>query len=283
MNFNEIQSKSIYEFIMSYNSDEEFRNIIHELYEDEVAKISILHIYALEEILRYGNKGIFNKFLQIKGNFTVEEAVNLFDGFIKLLNEDANFKEYKMIQLKTAYDTLSVLEKFAFSLISTSKTERYKMHKEMCDELEYDDFNPILYATDNQIRRTLENLFFGQYILQILELPVMKPAKVRQKEIGLIANMDKEVIIRKIQELLSDPTILSQFKQVIDNRFIKAKIDVLLGKGEAAFAEYAKYNTNISTYEIFGIEKDNTENLYEQFVNMINKSKNQDSEPTKKR
>ena len=59
MNFNEKQSKEIYEFIMKYNSDEGFKSNIQNLYNKEISKLSILHIYALEEILRYGTKGIF--------------------------------------------------------------------------------------------------------------------------------------------------------------------------------------------------------------------------------
>ena len=87
MNFNVKQSKEIYEFIMKYNSDEGFKSNIQNLYNKEISKLSILHIYALEEILRYGTKGIFNKFVDIKGTYTEDLAVDLFDGFIKLLNK----------------------------------------------------------------------------------------------------------------------------------------------------------------------------------------------------
>lgn len=57
MNFNEKQAKEIYEFIMKYNSEEKFKNNSQNLYDKEISKLSILHIYALEEILRYGTKG----------------------------------------------------------------------------------------------------------------------------------------------------------------------------------------------------------------------------------
>ena len=63
MNFNDYQSKIIYDFIIKYNSDEEFKTNVQNLYDNEISKLSILNIYTLEEILRYGNKGIFNKFL----------------------------------------------------------------------------------------------------------------------------------------------------------------------------------------------------------------------------
>lgn len=283
MNFNERQSKLIYEFIMRYNSEEEFKNNIQELYDNEISRLSIIYIYALEEILRYGLKGIFNKFLETKGTYTEEEAADLFDGFIKLLNDDANFKQYKMDQLKNYPETLSTMEMFAFTLISKSQSQKEQIHEEMTDNLEYDSLNPILYSTDNQIRETLENLFLGEFIHQILELPAMKPVKVRQKETGKIANIDKPLIIEKIQSVIFTSGSMSQFKQVIDNRYLRVKMDLLMGKGEAAFEQYLKFNTNISANEILGIEKDNTvDDMYTYFMDMIKKKKEQGEKTPKK-
>ena len=282
MDFNEKQSNEIYEFIMRYNSEEEFKNNIQNLYDNEISKLSILYIYALEEILRYGTKGVFNKFIESKGAYTEDQAVDLFDGFIKLLNNDLNFKQYKMEQLKNSPETLSAIEMLAFQLISSTQSQKEQMHEEMTDELEYDPLNPILYSTDKQIRETLENLFFGEFIHQMLELPAMKPIKVRQKEIGMIANVDKPFIIEKIREVVFTQGSMSQFKQAIDNRYVKVKMDLLMGKGEDVFEQYLKYNTNISSYEILGIKKDNTaEDMYNYFMDMINKQKEQGKKPKK--
>lgn len=66
MNFNEKQSKEIYEFIMRYNLDEEFKNNIQQTYDNNTHKLSILRIYTLEEVLRYGEKGILINFLRQK-------------------------------------------------------------------------------------------------------------------------------------------------------------------------------------------------------------------------
>ncbi|MCI8446493.1 MAG: hypothetical protein HFH31_03245 [Bacilli bacterium] len=281
MNFNEQQSKEIYEFIMKYNMDEEFKNKIQQLYDNNTYQLSILQIYALEEILRHGAKGIFNKFLQTKGMYTEEQAVDLYDGFVKLLSEDANFKQYKMQQLKEAPETLSAMEMFAFALISNSDRKE-QMHEEMTEELEYDPYNPILYATDNQIRETLENLFFGEFIHKMLELPTMKSIKARQKENGRIANVDKPFIIKKIQSVISGQSSISQFKQTIDSRYVKVKMDLLLGKGELAFEQYLKFNTNISSNEILGMEKDNSAtDMYHFLMDMIAKRKEQEKEKRK--
>ena len=197
MNFNEKQSREIYEFIMKYHSDEGFKNNVQNLYDNEISKLSILYIYALEEILRYGTKGIFNKFIITKGIYTDEQAVDLFDGFIKLLNEDSNFKQYKMEQLKETPETISAMEKLGFSLISETERQKNQANEEETNELKYDPFTPILYSTDNQIIETLENLLFGEFIHKMLELPSMKSIKDRQKETGRIANIDKPIIIKK--------------------------------------------------------------------------------------
>lgn len=284
MNFNDYQSKIIYDFIIKYNSDEEFKTNVQNLYDNEISKLSILNIYTLEEILRYGNKGIFNKFLETKGEYTEELAIEMFDGFINLLNEDSNFKQYKMDQLKNFPDTLSAMEMFAFGLMNNFEEKKEEIPEEEPEqiredepkELEYDSFNSILYATDDQIRETLENLFFGEFIHQMLEVPGMEPIKARQKQPGMIANIDKPFIIKKIRDVAFTRDSLSQFKQIIDNRYVRVKMDILFGKGEQAFEEYLKYNTNINSNEIFGLKKDNSvEDIYDYFVDMINKRKEQ--------
>lgn len=279
MNFNEKQTNEIYEFIKRYNADEGFKNSVQKLYDNNTYKLSITNIYALEEVLRYGTKKIFNKFLETKGTYSEEKAIDLYDGFIELLSKDMNFKQYKMQQLKETPETLSAMEIFAFALISSSDNQKEKM----TDELEYDQYNPILYSTDNQIRETLTNLFFGEFIYQILELPSMKPIKVRQKENGRIANIDKPFIIKKIQNAISNQSSIFQLQKAIDVRFVEVKMNLLLGKEEKAFEKYLKFNTNISSNEIFGIEKDNSAtDMYNFLMNIINMKKEKDNEKTKK-
>lgn len=73
---------------MRYNADEEFKNSIQQLYDNNTYKLSILQIYALEEVLRYGAKDLFDKFLETKVSYSGEQAVNLYDGVIKWLSED---------------------------------------------------------------------------------------------------------------------------------------------------------------------------------------------------
>ena len=48
-------------------------------------------------------------------------------------------------------------------------------------------------------------------------------------------------------------------------------MNILFGNKEHAFDEYSKYNTNISSAEILGMDKDTVrENMYEMFMDMIN-------------
>ena len=262
MKFNEKQTNVINDFIMRYNADEDFAKSVQQLYGDNLHKLSILQIYALEEVLRYGTKGIFARFLAVKNTSPIDKAVELFDEFIRLFNAEPYFKEQKMEQLKTAVETLSPMEMLAITIISNSNEHKQKMHDEMTEELEYDPCNPILYSTDNEIKETLLNLFLGEFILEVLEHPSMKPAKVRQKKSGMIANIDKPIIIENVRGAVLDPSFRSQLTQIINARFVKAKMQVLLGRGKLAFEEYLKFNTNISSREILGIEKDynDTEN-----------------------
>ena len=267
MYFNEKQSNEINDFMMKYSEDSAFRNKIQQLYDENTYKLSLIQIYTLEEILRYGTKKVFHKFLNIEGSYSNEQAIELYDTFTKLLNDDSNFRQYKMQQLKTAPETLSKIEIFAFSLISGSKDYKKQMHKEMTDELEYDPYNPILYDTDQQMKETLENLFFGEFIHRILELPSMKPIKVRQRENGQIANIDKPFIIEKIRNVVFQQDSISQLNQIIDSRFVTVKMNILLGKGIYAFEQYLKFNTNISSQEILGKkQEDYSENIYDFFT-----------------
>ena len=209
MGFNEEQNKKIYEFIMKYNSDDEYKKYIEELYNTNSYKLSMLEIYAIEEILRYGVKNIYNKFLNVIGNDSIDRAITLYDAFIKLVSEDEVFKEYKMQQLKENKETLSHMEIFAFNLINDSLDSKERSYEQVKDELEYDPLNPILYSTDNQIRVTLENLFLGEFIYKMMQLPSMKDIKDRQKN-GQIANQDKAFIIEKIKGVLNTEEALSQ-------------------------------------------------------------------------
>lgn len=274
MEFNEKQSILVQDFIMKYNQEEEYKNNVQKLYDEEPYKLSMLNIYVLEEILRYGNKSIFSSFKKSKGSYTIEQAVIEYDRFIELLNNDENFKLYKSEQLTSSPETLSEIEKFALSLMNVQKNNKENVQTKNDDELEYDDFNPIIYSTDAQIRKTLENLLLGKFIHKMLDLPAMKEIKNRQKEKGRIANIDKPIVIEKVRSMFSSEKEIGKFEEAVDNMYVKVKMSILLDKKEAAFGEYLEFNTNVNVSEILGKRKvDYQEEMLKYFNDYINKYK----------
>lgn len=279
MKLNQEQSNYITEFIVKYNSDLEFQERMQELYDNDISKLSILDIYALEEILRYGVKGIFDKFIQAKGKDTDEQAVKLFDSLIKLLLDNDQFREYKLEQLELNPEMISEMEVLAFNLIKYKFVKEEAEEVEVEEELEYDDYIGILYSTDKQIRATLGNLFFGQFILEMLEMPSMKEIKERQKEKGLIANVDKGFILSKIEEMLNNEQALIQYKKVIDARYTKVKMNILLGQADTAFNEFIQYRTNIDVVGTFDLEQTKEFDEFMDYVKELLKKKRDENSP----
>lgn len=279
MLFNEEQTKTIYEIIMKYNTEFEYRDIVENKYQNNKTELSILEIYALEQVLRYGTDNLFQQFQESVKESSLEQSVKLYDDFIQLLREDENFKKYKLDQFKTVPETLSEIEIFIFKLLTVK--EEKKASQENQAKLTYDEFNPIRYKTDNQIRTTIENLLFGKFIIKALELPNMQAIRNRQKVPGLIATEDKPLVINEIRKLLFED--LDLYKSKVDEIFCRVKFQLLLGKGEESFGEYLNYNTNISSDEIFDRERvTEEENIYQFFYDMVNKRKNQTSDSNKK-
>lgn len=279
MKLNQEQSNYITEFIVKYNSDLEFQEKMQELYDNDISKLSILDIYALEEILRYGVKGIFDKFIQAKGKDTDEQAVKLFDSLIKLLLDNDQFREYKLEQLELNPEMISEMELLAFNLIQYKFIKEEAEEVEVEEELEYDDYIGILYSTDKEIRATLGNLFFGQFILEMLEMPSMKEIKERQKEKGLIANVDKGFILSKIEEMLNNEQALIQYKKVIDARYTKVKMNILLGQSDTAFNEFIQYRTNIDVVGTFDLEQTKEFEEFMDYVQELLKKKRDENSP----
>lgn len=204
MKFLEEQEKQIYEFILKYKSDFKFREEIDRKYFNEQDSLSILEIYALEEILRVGNKSYFIKFVnRLKEKYNKEE-----------ITVDIIVKNYG-----------------------------------------YDNKNKILTQTENEIKNTLTNILFGELIFDILDKVKFQEIKFRQKEPGVIANIDKEIIINELQR---------GFKYNFDkvSTIVEDMYYFLIKHGgidSSYFKKYLKYNTNISSKEIMDIKKSDVE------------------------
>ncbi|MDE5630987.1 MAG: hypothetical protein K2I70_05245, partial [Bacilli bacterium] len=248
----------------------------------DLKSLSILEIYALEEVLRYGTKKVYDRFLEAKGLMDDDVAAKNYDEFVKLMSEDEAFMQYKREQVLYSPETLSPIEMLAFEVVGMPEEEK-RQEENIGEEekdtkedapLEYDPLNPIRSATENQIRETLENLVFGEYIFRVLEHPAMWEIRGRCDG-GKIASVDKPFIIEKIKVQTSSDEFPNQLKNLVDSRYLRVKMALLLGKSqEEAFAEYLPYNTNISVYEILGIERDNTEEeMLQYFKDLINNRK----------
>lgn len=284
MNFNQEQVEYIGQFIMNYNSDEDFKLDSHKKYDSDLKSLSILEIYALEEVLRYGTKKVYDKFLEAKGLMGDDIAAKTYDEFVKLLREDEAFMQYKREQVLYSPSTLSAIEMLAFEIVGMPEEEKVKNEEQeetkeeayQGEVLDYDPLNPIRSATEREVRETLENLVIGEFIFKLLEHPAMRAIKDRCDG-GRIANVDKPFIIDRVKAVTSTPEFPSQLKQLVDGAFVKVQMALLLGKSnEEAFAEYLQFNTNISIYEICGLERAMFEDFeaYNFFQDVINNMKN---------
>lgn len=257
MRFNEQQEKEIYEFIIKYNSDEEFKERIQQIYINSPSELSIFQICALEELLMFGNKAIYKKFLEVKGDNSESQAINYFNDFFRLYNSDQSFRSYKLEQFKNAPDSLSDMEQYAFSTFIKVESEpkaedepkAEEVHEEKKAKFKYDPYNKIIYGTDAQVKETLTNLLIGEFIHKMLILPEMQLVKARQKAPGLISNVDKPFIIEKLLNVMLNS--LDKTAEVINERFVLVNFKKLCGQGELAFEEYLQYNTNISIREVY--------------------------------
>ena len=54
--FSEMDKKIIGEIIKLYNENTKFKERLNNLYDNNPAKLKLLELYALEDIIRYGNK-----------------------------------------------------------------------------------------------------------------------------------------------------------------------------------------------------------------------------------
>lgn len=125
----------------------------------------------------------------------------------------------------------------------------------------HEEYNPILYQTDEELNETALNLLFGELIFGMLSDPKFAGIKRRQYQYfdsteketfvdnGLISIGDKRVIIQELQKIVqqSDP---QKLKNILTNRFLEAKAVTILYPGKNPFLNFQAFNTNISAAEV---------------------------------
>lgn len=251
------QEQELEKFIKNYTNNPQFKKQVQELYQTSPEKLSFLEIYAIEDILRFGTHSIYQNFMKTIGENADSKDINELNYFLKIFQENKEFQKYKLQQFQENKDSLSKIELYALTIILKAKKDSKQTHQDFTNQMDYDPLFPIRYQTDDEIKITLTDLLIGELIHELLELPEMNPIKVRQREPGMIASIDKPTIMEHVLVAIEDTS--AQTESVIMNRFIKAKLNVLLGKREQAFEPYLKYRTNISSKELVKYKK-NKEN-----------------------
>lgn len=187
---------------------------------------------------------------------SIKECVEQLDQFLNFYNENESFKNYKLQQYAENPETLSKLEVYVLEKIIKVKIVAEKIEdqsvEDSTNELEYDELNPIKFAHEIEIKETLTNLLIGEFIFNILNLPQMAQIKARQKKPGMIANIDKPIIIKTVHDTIINE--LQGIPQAVNQMYAQVKLNLLLGKGEDAFKEFSKFNTNISAREVLEYE-----------------------------
>ncbi|MBP3765851.1 MAG: hypothetical protein J6G98_01545 [Bacilli bacterium] len=246
--FNSMQQQKIYEILQKYNNDDEYRQEIESNYYNDIISLSIYEIYVLEELVRYGSKNYYNALLNAKQS----DKQNIFDEYdilLKLYKNNEQFFDNDYQKYTQNDEQLSEIQKFVITLMKNTKKEKNR------ENYEYDEFVPMKYNSDREIKDTLLNILLGNFIGdlfnndEILKLyPNLIDIKSHQKQPGMIATCDKDVLITLIQNNIPDVTLL---ETKVDEMYAKVKIDLLFkNSGEKSFEQFIVQRTNISNDEV---------------------------------
>lgn len=257
MELNEIELKKISECFNNFNSDNNYKEQVLKLYnEEKFNNISIYDIYVIEELSRTGNKNILQKLISYNPN--TRHILKQTDDFIKTFMNDNNFQYYKSEQFQNNDAALSNFEKYIMEKLLKIKKNEYSEEKQNNEYVEafvysdedYDEMNPLDYSNDYAIKRTVRNLLFGKFIHLLLNYPQMSGIASRQKMRGQIHKMDKDNIIDHILRQFT-PQLEDQFNAEVDRIYAQFKIAKLFKTNNDTVNEYEQYNTNISETEIY--------------------------------
>lgn len=127
LQFNDDEEREIYDFIINYHTDTDFLSKVQKDYTENPLSLPILHIYVLEEICKFGKKGIFKKI--IESNNDKEISLKNIDHFIKSYNTDINFQTNKDKQLNNNPETLLDYERTILNLIAYYKENQISNHQ----------------------------------------------------------------------------------------------------------------------------------------------------------
>ena len=222
--------------------------------------------------------------------FDTEQSMYI-NNFIMKYYSDGDFKSEKEREYDFEMDKLSILDIYALEIAlrygNKKIYEAFKKAQDVTPEIQFEDFmkqlyaefNPICCSNEQQIIDTIENLFIGEFIHEMLNMPIMRPIKERQGRPGQVSSMDKPYIIKEIQEmLLQNCVTIAQFKQAVAQRVIEVKKDRSPKKRMMTLEPYLEFNTNISASEVLGEFKINDPKEIQQILDDMARKMQQDDE-----
>lgn len=252
--FSEMDKKIIGEIIKLYNENTKFKERLNNLYDNNPAKLKLLELYALEDIIRYGDKSYYNRLIKLGNN--QENIISEYNEFLDKCKNDNKYELSKMRDYKNNRKNLKPVEAFAINLLLK---DNEKKHDYKYIDYDYDDYVELKYSTDKEIRESISNVFFADIIGSLSKKNVNPIIKneigsiiEHQKKPGLIASVDKPKMLDFLRELIS-----YDYKGVmegIDLMSEQAKFYLACGFQEKTFDFFSKYRSNISAREVFDIK-----------------------------
>ncbi len=248
MKFDEMQEKEIYEFLLKYNQDEEFRNDVERKYNEEIHELSILYIYALEEIIRFGKKNIFNNYIKINDS---ESNLEFYDMFMNRLTHDVEFSKSKIFDMKNVTNIEAfIIQTF---LKCVADKNNFEIKVKTSEELNYDPLNKLAYSNDEELKETIKNSILGANIHSIVD-KIFPFLKKKQYKSGQFSKESKAFLTDFLRAVIPDLKDDIEKKAAFLLDVVKANL--ALGGAKELLEIFNKYNTNISYEEVYGKNKD---------------------------
>lgn len=251
-NYKDEEQLKIYEIWQRYKNEEPFQKEIENNYLNNPTRLNLFEFYVLEELVRFGNKNYYNDIMKTRQSN--DQNIYLeYEMLINMCNSNPQFLKEEVNKLQEKSLFLSEMEVYVLKTF-------YK--KEIDDNfrsgLKYDEFVKLRYGLDSEIRSTISNILVGNIVYelfndeeQLKKDKKLEKIKLRQKEPGMIADIDKPYIIEKVKLSIFDD--YDKFEERVDSMFTFIKYGLSTGKKENAFSPFIKQRTNIRNEDV-GLE-----------------------------
>lgn len=248
MHFSKNQIDQINNFILKYNHDEAFRTSVEDKYDNAIYELSILDIYVLEEILRYGSKAIYGRYIILNESETNLEFYNM---YMNRLTHDKDFCKSKLSEL------YNISKEEAFIIYTFLKCiadkNDIKVEEKIPEDLGYDTLNTVNYSTDEELMNTLRNVILGSLIIKLVD-EVFPSFKKYQYRKGQFSKKAKSFLIKFINDTL--PQQKDSINLSAEYIFDITKYILNTNEKDVIIQTLSECLTNISYSEVFEKDKD---------------------------